>query len=436
MSETKSPNNGPASERLQAVKGMYDLLPPDSRRLQEVERICHDLLQRHGYVQVHTPVVEYTPLFARSIGEETDIVEKEMYTFEDRDGRLLTLRPEGTAGVVRAYNEHAIHKAEPVTLWYYLGPMFRHERWQRGRYRQFHQLGVEALGPAGPSVDAEMLSMLVGLLLRLGLPAERMELHLNSLGCPTCRPTYRQSLLDFLLPHEPALCEDCQRRFRENPLRVLDCKVEGCRAIAAGAPTTLDSLCGECRDHWDGLLADLAALEVAYVVDHALVRGLDYYTRTTFELTSDAGSLGSQNTLAGGGRYDGLVELLGGPPTQAVGFAMGLERLLLALGDHPPLPPQADVCVVTRTATERRSALPLARMLREQGVRVEVDHRGSSIKSQMKRANRLGCSLVLILGEGELARGTVTVRRMDSSEQEEIPRAELAPRVLEWLGRK
>jgi len=430
---TRAP--GPRAERLQAVKGMVDLLPPDSRRLVEIERVCHDLLGRYGYALVETPTVEYTPLFARSIGEETDIVEKEMYTFEDRDGRSLTLRPEGTAGVVRAYNEHAIHGIEPVTLWYYLGPMFRHERGQRGRYRQFHQLGVEALGVAEPGIDAEMMAMLLALLAQLGLARDAMELHINTLGCSVCRPSFRAALLRFLEPHEPELCEDCQRRFRQNPLRVLDCKEEGCRRIAGEAPTTLDHLCPACRTHWEGLLGDLGTLEVPCEVDHRLVRGLDYYNRTTFELLCTAGSLGAQNTLAGGGRYDGLVELLGGPPTPAVGFAMGLERLLLALGDLPPLAPRAEVCLVTQGAEARRLALPLARELRARGVRADVDHRGTSLKSQMKRADRLGCAIVLLLGESEVTRGVVGLRRMATSEQEEIPLAEVVGRAVERLRR-
>jgi histidyl-tRNA synthetase len=419
-------------QRLQAVKGMYDILPPDSRRLREVERISHRVLQAYGYVQIRTPIVEYSPLFARSIGEETDIVEKEMYTFEDRDGRSLTLRPEGTAGVARAYIEHAVHKSEPVTQWYYLGPMFRHERSQRGRYRQFHQLNVEALGTQEASIDAEMLTMLLQLVdeLKLG----DVDLHLNTLGCHQCRPSYRQALLEALTPRERELCPDCQRRYTNNPLRVLDCKVTGCQQIAASAPTILEHICTSCRQHWEELIADLGAQEVSYTLDHRLVRGLDYYTRTTFELLSTAGNLGSQNTVAGGGRYDGLVELLGGPPTPAVGFAMGLERLLLALGDAPALPPVVQVCFVTQGNRARRQALALARSLRQEGIRVDVDHRGASIKSQMKRANRRGCALALILGESELEQGVVTLREMKSSEQQQIPVEEMVQRVVQRLS--
>jgi histidyl-tRNA synthetase len=306
--------------------------------------------------------------------------------------------------------------------------MFRHERGQRGRYRQFFQLGAEALGVADPSIDAEMIAMLVQMVSEIGLSS--LEVHLNTLGCNDCRPAFRQALLNYLAPHEAALCDDCKRRFRQNPLRVLDCKVEGCKAIAALAPTSVDSTCPACREHWEGLLANLGALRVPCQLDSRLVRGLDYYTRTTFELISTAGNLGSQNTLAGGGRYDGLVGALGGPPTPAIGFAMGLERLLLALGeDLPLLPPTAEVCFVTRGATARVSALQIAQTLRQKGFAVALDHRGGSMKSQMKRADRLGSPLVLLLGEDELARGIVTLRQMSTSEQAEVQIGELAEQI-------
>ncbi len=428
MSERREPS------RLQAVKGMYDMIPPQSRRLREVERRSHALLERYGYSEVRTPIVEHTSLFSRSIGEETDIVEKEMYTFDDRDGRSLSLRPEGTASAVRAYIEHAVNQSEPVTRWYYLGPMFRHERAQRGRYRQFYQLGVEALGAADPGMDAEMMALLSDLLGELGLSG--LELHLNTLGCGECRPAFRAALLAYLTPHEGALCEDCRRRFKQNPLRVLDCKVEGCRVIAERAPTSLEHTCGPCRTHWDGLLADLAAMELPYQIDHRLVRGLDYYTRTTFELISRSEQLGAQNTVAGGGRYDRLVEELGGPPTPAVGFAMGLERLLLTLGDErPPLPPVAEVCCVAHGEAARRSLLALALGLRRAGISVDVDHRAASLKSQMKRANRLGAKLALIVGDDELAQGLITVRDMGTSAQEQLPLADALAAIPRRLGR-
>ncbi len=424
--------NKKKKDRLKSVKGMHDMLPPDSRRLREVERVSHEIMQRYGYSEARTPILEYTPLFARSIGDQTDIVEKEMYTFTDRDDSSLTMRPEGTASVVRAYVQHALHKTEQMTRWYYFGPMFRHERAQRGRYRQFYQLGVEALGTAKPAVDAEMIAMLTHLLGDLGL--DSLRVHLNTLGCPVCRPDYRQALLNYLSPREGELCEDCKRRFNNNPLRVLDCKVEGCQAVADGAPLSLDHTCADCRDHWDGLMGDLSLLEVEVRVDNRLVRGLDYYTRTTFELISDSGDLGSQNTVAGGGRYDGLVEELGGPSIPAVGFAMGLERLLLALGpDRPPLPPVAHVAMVSRGDKARAAVVPLAARLRRGGLAVDIDHRGGSMKSQMKRANKLGAPAVLILGEDELDRGTATLRRMADSTQEEVNQDQLEAKLREVL---
>ena len=422
-------------KKLRAVKGMHDMYPPQSRRLRQIEHMGHALLQSHGYAEARTPIVEYTPLFARSIGDDTDIVEKEMYTFEDRDGRSLTMRPEGTASVVRAYVEHSLHKVEPVTRWYYLGPMFRHERAQRGRQRQFYQLGVEALGVGQPGIDAEMIAMLLSLLRRCGLSS--MEVHLNSLGCAECRPAYSEALLAYLAPHEQDLCEDCQRRVTENPLRVLDCKVEGCRAIADSAPTSLELLCAPCDGHWHGVMKDLDLLGVERQINHRLVRGLDYYTRTTFEVLSTEGNLGSQNTIAGGGRYDGLVQQLGGPATPAIGFAMGLERLLLALGDdRPELPPAAEVCFICPGEDARAAAVPLARDLREHDVTVELDHRAGSMKSQMKRANKLGSRLALIIGGDELERQAVALRDMDSSSQEEVPMGDVVARVLAMLNNK
>jgi histidyl-tRNA synthetase len=308
--------------------------------------------------------------------------------------------------------------------------MFRHERAQRGRYRQFFQLGVEALGGAEPGIDAEVIALAVDLISALGL--QELAVHLNTLGCPECRPAYRQALLAYLTPHENQLCVDCQRRFRQNPLRVLDCKVSRCIEIASKAPTSLDLACAACRQHWDGVLADLDLWGVAYQIDHKLVRGLDYYTRTTFELICSSGNLGSQNTLAGGGRYDGLVATLGGPPTPAVGFAMGLERLLLALGEEkPPLASLVQIYCVSRDTSTRRTLIPLVHTLRQQGIAVEMDHRGASIKSQMKRADRLGCQLAIIIGEEERARNVLLLRDMKTSQQEEIPFSEALSQIVQ-----
>ncbi|MFH1131492.1 MAG: histidine--tRNA ligase [Pseudomonadota bacterium] len=427
-----SSKEGDGEGHIKAVKGMPDLLPPASRRMAKLEAISHRVLRTYGYAEIRTPVVEYTPLFARSIGDTSDIVEKEMYTFLDRDERSLTLRPEGTAGIARAYIEHAINKIEPATSWYYLGPMFRHERAQRGRYRQFFQLGAEFLGVESPSADAEMLAMLAYLLGEMGL--ESAELHLNSLGCQKCRPEYRQKLIEYLKPRKSELCEDCSRRFVENPLRVLDCKKDECTRVSGDAPQTLELICPDCKEHWEGVLLDLETLQVDFEVNHRLVRGLDYYTRTTFEIIGNTGELGTQNTLGGGGRYDCLIEQLGGEPTPAVGFALGLERILLALPtDRPVLSPLAQVFVVTRGEEARRSALPLVEALRREGISTVMDLRQGSVKSQMKRADRLGSELALILGEQELQKGLITLRRMSASEQEEVPRQDVVPRLLAIL---
>ena len=308
---------------------MNDALPPETAKWNSIERRCRAVLESHGYREIRTPLCEYTQLFARSIGEATDIVEKEMYTFDDRDGRSLTLRPEGTAGVVRAYIEHSIPKWEPITRWYYIGPMYRHERMQKGRYRQFTQVGCEVFGIAEPTIDAELCAMLEALLQDLGV--QNVTTYVNSLGRGDDRAAYRDALTAYLQGHLEELCDDCKRRLAQNPLRVLDCKVEGCAAVAAKAPAILDHLGEASRAHLEGVRRALDALQVRYEVDAHMVRGLDYYTGTIFELRGQGGTLGSQNAVCGGGRYDGLVEQLGGPATPAVGFAMGLERLALVV---------------------------------------------------------------------------------------------------------
>jgi histidyl-tRNA synthetase len=360
------------------------------------------------------------------VGEATDLVEKEMYTFDDRDGRSLSLRPEGTAGAVRAYVQHAVHQTEPVTKWFYAGPMFRHERPQRGRYRQFHQLGAEALGIAEPGIDAEMVTMLVDLLAELGVTDTRARL--SSLGCRVCRPEYRSRLAGFMQERVPKLCEDCRRRLSHNPLRVLDCKKEGCIAARAGAPSTLDALCADCRGHFDAVLGDLRAVGVPNEIDGTLVRGLDYYTRTAFEVVSDAGELGSQNALLGGGRYDALVEEMGGPSVPAIGFAMGVERILLAVPEAQASE-SVDVFIVTLGEKARRWGIEQARALRASGLSVDLDHRGGSPKRQMRRANNSGARLVVVVGDDELVRQTAALKDLRSGEQREVPAAELRSRI-------
>jgi histidyl-tRNA synthetase len=419
-----------SDEPFPSVKGMPDHLPPEAGRLDRIVGVSRRVLRAYGYRVVVTPVVEYTELFARAVGQATDLVEKEMYTFPDRDGRSLSLRPEGTAGAVRAYIQHAVHKAEPMSKWFYAGPMFRHERQQRGRYRQFHQVGAEALGIAEPAIDAEMVTMLVDLLAELGVPGTRARL--SSLGCAACRPAYREKLTAFLRPRAADLCDDCRRRLETNPLRVLDCKKEGCTHARSGAPSTLDVLCTECRAHLDAVVGDLVALRVPHQLDGTLARGLDYYTRTTFEIVSDAGELGAQNALLGGGRYDALVEELGGPSVPAIGFAMGVERVLLAVPAEAA-GPAVDVFLVALGEPARRRLAATARELRAAGLRVDLDHRGGSAKRQLRRADSLGARLVVLAGDDELARGTVALKDLRTGQQREVAQPDLAAEISRAL---
>jgi len=416
------------AEKLQAVKGMNDILPPDSAKWNYVEKRARVTFENHGYRELRTPVVEYTPLFVRSIGEATDVVEKEMYTFADRDERSLTLRPEGTAGAARAYLEWSVHQKEPVTRWYYSGPMFRAERPQKGRYRQFYQMGVEAYGVSEPTVDAEQISMLVGLFKDVGISG--LETAINNVGGPDDRPRYRQALLDYFLPQKDKLCPDCQRRLGTNPLRILDCKVESDRAIVAGAPTVLDHLSDASKAHFDGLQRALEALNVSYQIEPRLVRGLDYYTGTVYEVRAVGGDLGAQNTLGGGGRYDRMIAEMGGPATPAVGFAFGMERVILTLpGDSDTFEIPVDVFFAAHGEAARFYCLREAENLRARGFRAEIEHRAASMKAQLKRADKLKARVVVIVGDSELASKQVVLRDMKSSEQRNIPADELVPEL-------
>jgi len=407
-----------------SVKGMNDILAPEIHKWAFVEKRARGVFERHGYSEVRTPMLEHTELFVRSIGEATDVVSKEMYTFEDRDGSSLTLRPEGTAACVRAYLEHSVGKREPVTRWYYAGPMFRRERAQRGRYRQFYQLGVEAFGMAEPSVDAEQIAMLYDLFAALEIPDLSVEI--NSVGTSEDRPAYLRELVAYLEPHRAELCADCQRRLEKNPLRVLDCKNPSCQALLDGAPRITDHLGEASRAHFDGVRRALDALGVPYAVNPKMVRGLDYYTGTTYEVLARGGDLGAQNTLGAGGRYDGLVKDLGGSPTPAVGFALGIERVILSLTAEPESyrkPP--DVFLATLGEPARAKALGLARSLRARGFHVEVEHRDASVKSQLKHADRLGARTVLVLGEREVQAGQIVLRDMQAGAQRTLADADL-----------
>jgi histidyl-tRNA synthetase len=415
---------------VQSVRGMNDLLPPDSAKWVFFERRCRELFERHGYDEIRTPVLEHTALFARGIGEVTDIVEKEMYTFLDRKGRSLTMRPEMTASCVRAYIEHAIGKREPVTRWYYSGPMFRYERMQVGRYRQFYQIGVECFGVAEPTVEAEQIAMLVQLYGELQVPT--LPALVNSIGGAADRPRYRAALLAYLEPHAAELCGDCQRRLTTNPLRVLDCKVDAGSPILAGAPRVLDHLTDASRAHFDGACQALADLGVPFRVEPRLVRGFDYYTGLVFEIQSDAPELGTQSALVGGGRYDELVAEMGGPPTPAVGFALGVERGVLALpGSAESFVPRPDLFLAPLGEAARRRALALAQPLRAAGLRIEVEHRAVGPKAQLKRADKLRARTALVLGDQELASGRGKLRDMSTGGEREVALADLGSELAQ-----
>ena len=410
--------------RYSAPRGTQDILPEDASRWQGLEACFRDLCARYGYREIRTPVFEETALFTRAVGEETDIVAKEMYVFEDRGGRSMALRPEGTAPVVRAHVQHKLWGLPGAQKLYYIAPIFRYERPQAGRYRQHHQVGVEAIGAPGPDVDAEVIALGHHLLDELGIAGGRLEI--NSVGCPDCRPQYRRALQEALRPALPQLCEICQCRFERNPMRILDDKNERCRELTRDAPSILDHLCPACRRHFEGLRRCLTELGLKHEVNPRIVRGLDYYTRTAFEIIHDA--LAAKDTVIGGGRYDGLAQELGGPPTPGVGFGAGIERMLLIMEAQGAPPPQQPDMVYVAAADEqaREAALGLLRDLRHAGVAADTDYNGRSLATQMKEANRLGCRRVVILAEQRLKSGAATVRDMTSGEQSEVAVGELA----------
>ena len=399
-----------------AIKGFNDILPQESGRWQHIEQAARRVFERNGFAEIRVPVMEKTELFSRSIGDATDIVEKEMYTFTDKGENSVTLRPEGTAGVMRAFIEHKLYAQDPVAKLYYLGPMFRYERPQKGRYRQFHQIGAEITGVHDPMADAQVLNMLVDFFREVGLAEPQLQI--NSLGCPDCRPAYRASLLAFLEGKLEELCEDCRRRFTTNPLRTLDCKVPRCMEATAGAPSVLDHLCAACDEHFSAVQGYLASTETPYAINPRMVRGLDYYTRTTFEMVT--GLLGSQSAVAAGGRYDGLISQLGGPAIPGIGFAMGVERVALLLGEQEfaRLP---DLFIATMGAEERAFAFCLMHDLLRLGVRVEMEYEAKSLKSQMRRADKLGARYSVVIGGNEVASGRAVFKRMADGTQAEVP---------------
>ncbi|MEQ6916394.1 histidine--tRNA ligase [Halomonas aquatica] len=424
------------SKKIQAIRGMNDLLPEQSPLWQYFEGQVRSLMARYGYDEIRTPIVEQTALFKRSIGEVTDIVEKEMYTFEDRNGDSLTLRPEGTASCVRAAMEHGLLHNQTQRLWYQ-GPMFRHERPQKGRYRQFHQIGVETFGLEGPDIDAETILLSARLWQQLGL-AEHVTLELNSLGSSEARAAYRDTLVAYFDRHHELLDEDSRRRLTSNPMRILDSKNPEMAEMLDGAPKLMDHLDDASRDHFERLCELLDTAGIDYEINPRLVRGLDYYGRTVFEWTTQA--LGSQGTVCAGGRYDGLVEQLGGKPTPAVGFAMGIERLILLLDTLELVPNEArgalDVYLLPMGEAANATALLLGERLREAlpAMRLQLHCGGGSFKSRMKKADKSGARLALLLGEDELAEGSVTLKFMrEEREQQSLPMTEIADTLTSLL---
>ena len=385
-----------------------------------MEAVARRICERYGYVELRTPIIEREELFAKGTGESTDIVQKEMYAFTDKGGERVTLRPEATPGIVRAFVEHALEQSLPVPKLYTLGPMFRYERPQKGRYRQFHQLNVEVFGVTDPSLDAEVVEMACSFVRALGIG--RTELLINSVGCPACRPAFSEALLKALGDDLPKLCGDCQRRATANLLRIFDCKVPADQPIIDALPHSVEFLCDVCGEHFDAVQQYLRAYGQPFQVSHRLVRGLDYYTRTTFEVL--ASNLGAQSALLGGGRYDGLVKKLGGPDRAGIGFAAGLERLVLALPEAVSVQ-VPDVFVAAIGDEAREAAFVLARTLRAEGLRTLVDYEARSAKAQFKHANRTGARHVVIVGGDELARGEVTVKAMATGEQHAVPRAKV-----------
>ena len=404
---------------MQALRGTQDILPADAYKWNYVEGVIRDLCRRYGYGEIRTPMLEATELFLRGIGDTTDVVTKEMYTFTDRGGRSITLRPENTASAVRAYLEHKLYGEGAVQKFFYIGSMFRYDRPQAGRYREFHQFGVEVMGASSPAADAEVILLAYTLFQNLGL--SDLVLHINSIGCPKCRPVYREALISHFRSSEETLCDDCRERLEKNPLRVLDCKEDAGKECVRNAPAVTDYLCDECREKFEALKSYLTALGIPFTVDPRLVRGLDYYTNTAFEI--QYAPLGAQSAICGGGRYDGLVSEIGGPETPSVGFAVGLERLLLALEKQNLIPePQKEARVYIAAMGEAATAagMTIQKELRARGILADMDLQQKSLKGQMKQAGKSGAAYTVILGDEEMAQKEAVIKTMETGEQEKI----------------
>jgi histidyl-tRNA synthetase len=415
---------------IQLIRGFKDILPGEVEVWQHIEAKARELFEDFGFKEIRIPIMEKTELFARSIGEDTDIVEKEMYTFPDRKGDLITLRPEATASICRSYIQHKMHADDPVKKFYTIGPMLRRERPQKGRYRQFYQINAEIFGVASPLADVELIFLLKTLFSRLS--TGDVEAHINSLGCPECRPNFKAALKGYISSRTETLCSDCVRRKDRNPLRVLDCKVPACREAMQEAPSIIDHLCPACAEHFKVVQTSLDSLEVPFVVNKRLVRGLDYYTRTTFEIQTR--SLGAQSAVAGGGRYDGLVKMLGGPDMPATGFAIGFDRLAEVAGlDNQDFIRKPDLYIAALDAESGAMAFEWICALGTRGIQASMDFEGRSLKSQMKRANRCKARYALIVGEDERNNGKAILRNMTTKEQVDVPLDNLVERIKALL---
>ncbi|MCE5194328.1 MAG: histidine--tRNA ligase [Nitrospiraceae bacterium] len=400
-----------------ALKGVNDILPPDIYLWQKIESAAFEIFSAYGFIEIRLPIIESTEIFKRSIGEKTDIVEKEMYTFTDKGERSITLRPEGTASAVRCYVENHLYNLPSPQKFFYSGPMFRYERPQKGRFRQFYQVGAEVFGAAEPKLDAEMLSMLKAFFEKLGI--HELSFEVNSIGCEKCRPEYRKTLSEFFSNKIPQLCPDCNNRYSNNPLRILDCKVPSCIEMRKDAPAVKDSLCNNCKGHFEKFLSFLKLLNIKYSINPNLVRGLDYYTSTTFEITSE--HLGAQKAVAAGGRYDRLVEEFGGPPTPAIGFAIGMERLAEIMKNKVEINvPVPSVFFATIGENADKESMILAEKLRAKGIRTETGYASVSLKNQLRKADKLNAEYVFILGDDELKSGKIKWKNLKQGSEGEI----------------
>ena len=416
---------------MQTIRGFRDILPEHIALWQRIEKEAIDLFEAFGFKEIRIPILEKTQLFARSIGEATDIVEKEMYTFADRKGDKLTLRPEATASIVRSYIQHKMYATDPVRKFFMTGPMFRRERPQKGRYRQFYQIDAEVFGVESGLIDSQLIYLLNELFKRLGLTG--LFAHINSLGCPKCRPSFQKALLEFLELKKDKLCDNCLRRIDKNPLRILDCKGQDCQEAIKDAPATLDYLCNDCSEHFDLVKTTLEEQGVDFIVDKTLVRGLDYYTRTAWEILTT--SLGAQSAVAGGGRYDGLVKELGGPDTPAIGFAIGFDRLVEVMEQMGQSPSDngLDLFIISLGDIAMKKGYLWSCELNQAGIRTEIDYRGKSLKALMKRANKFNARYVLIVGETEINQNAAILRNMNTKDQDSIDIDALIPELIKII---